>query len=259
MKRCLIMAAIALLYASASYADGNELKELPRIVTDNQSITITTTSANTIARSTSGAGQAHIQLKFGTVAGSYNLCTMQAYTSMDNGSSYVTFGDAKSVTVSTGAKNIWSLAALSPAAPSGSAATNFGYLTYYKFACSSYGTSASAKIHFIYSPAGSTAAADNGSFLTYYDSTLTSLTSSLTALTAATTLVRLAYCTNTDTASHTITIANTAGNYYVGPAFALPALSNVTFWSNAAGLKMVGIKWNADVANKVNCQITGLQ
>ena len=95
--------------------------------------------------------------------------------------------------------------------------------------------------------------------LTAYDSTLTGLSNSVAALTATTIVVQMLYCNNSDTAAHTVTVTNTAGGNYVGPNFSIPALSNVVFWESQVGLKMVGVKWGADTANKVYCQISGLQ
>jgi hypothetical protein len=94
---------------------------------------------------------------------------------------------------------------------------------------------------------------------TAYDSTLTGLGNSVASLTATTTVVQMLYCNNSDTSAHTVTVTNTAGGNYVGPSFSIPALSNVVFWESQVGLKMVGVKWGADTANKVYCQISGLQ
>jgi hypothetical protein len=62
------------------------------------------------------------------------------------------------------------------------------------------------------------------------------------------------YFNNTDTATRTITVTDTAGNAYLS-AFPMAANSNLTL--NLA-VKITGLKWSADVAAKVGGQVTAL-
>jgi hypothetical protein len=125
------------------------------VILDNPTVAITTTTATTGATPTTGATSAQIQWKFGTVAGSYGTCTVQAKTTYD-GTNFLTLGTAASVTATTGTLNAWTLLAQAPTTSvttgtvSSTAALGFGQLTEYTFACTSYGTSAPVTISVIY-------------------------------------------------------------------------------------------------------------
>ncbi len=127
------------------------------VVVDRPTITITTATADTTATPSTSAREAHIQWKFGTVVGTYTTCTVQAKTSYDGGTTYLTFGSAVSVTVTSTTVNAWSLigqtgtTSVSTTAVSASAALGLGQLTKYTFACSAaYGTSAPVTVSVIY-------------------------------------------------------------------------------------------------------------
>jgi hypothetical protein len=124
----------------------------------NPTITIAGAPATSATQSTPGVSQAHIEFNFGTVAGSYGTCTVQAKTSYD-GVNFLNLGTAASVTATTGTLNAWDICAqaansgtlaVTVGAVSAAAALGFGQLTEYTFACSSYGTSAPATIRAIY-------------------------------------------------------------------------------------------------------------
>jgi hypothetical protein len=129
-------------------------------VVDNPTITIAGATATTSASPSIGSHEAHVQWTFGTVAGSYTTCTVQAKTTYD-GSTWLTLGSAESITVTSSTVNAWDIYQVSPstsAAPtmvldtvSASAALAFGQLTQFVFACSgAYGTSAPVTITAIY-------------------------------------------------------------------------------------------------------------
>jgi hypothetical protein len=125
-------------------------------ITDTPTITITTAGATSGVTPTTGAREADIQWNFGTVAGSYTTCTVQAQTSFD-GSSWMTLGSAASVTVSSSTQNVWKIieqggtTAVTTGTPSTTAASGFAAQTKYVFACSgSYGTRAPVTISVIY-------------------------------------------------------------------------------------------------------------
>jgi hypothetical protein len=153
MKR-IIASIFCLIMATAAYAGLNTLTF--KVITDTPTITITTATADSAATPTTGAHQAHIQWKFGTVSGTYNTCTVQAYTSYD-GTNYLTLGSAVSVTATTGTLNAWTIldqvgtTSVTTSSASSTAALGFGQLTKFTFACSgSYGTSAPVTISTIY-------------------------------------------------------------------------------------------------------------
>jgi hypothetical protein len=119
-------------------------------------ITIAGATVDTDASPSTGATAAHVQWKFGTVAGSYTTCTAQAKTSYD-GTNFLTLGTAVTVTATTGTMNAWTILAQGPttsvttSAVSATAALGFGQLTKFTFACSGgYGTSAPVTVTAIY-------------------------------------------------------------------------------------------------------------
>ena len=124
-------------------------------IEDNPVISITTATATSSVTSVSGVTTAHIEFNFATVAGSYGTCTVQPKTSFD-GTNFLTLGSAASVTVSSNTVNVFDVYAQAPTTsvtttPSSSAATGFGKVIEYTFACSgSYGTSAPVTITAIY-------------------------------------------------------------------------------------------------------------
>ena len=155
---CFLLSAFCLLSfgsAPAVVAAANLL--YPQgAVTDTPTITIAGATADTTTTPTSTAREAQIQWKFGTVAGSFTTCTVQAKTSYD-GVNYLTLGSAASVTVTTGTVNAWTILEQAPttsvttSSVSSTAALGFGLLTKYTFACSgSYGTSAPVTVSVIY-------------------------------------------------------------------------------------------------------------
>jgi hypothetical protein len=126
------------------------------VVTDTPAITITTATADTAATPTTSAREAQILWTFGTVAGSYATCTVQAKTSFD-GVNYLTLGSAASVTVSSNAVNAWTIieqlgtTSVTTSNVSSSVALGFGQLSKFTFACSGgYGTSAPVTVSVIY-------------------------------------------------------------------------------------------------------------
>lgn len=152
----LILSSLALVIRPApSPASASTTASYAAIV-DSPAITITTATADTDPTPTTGAGVAHVQWKFGTVAGSFTTCTVQAKTTFD-GTNYLTLGTAVTVTATTGTLNAWTLIAqggttsVTTSAASSSAALGFGVLTKYTFACSGgYGTSAPVAIVAVY-------------------------------------------------------------------------------------------------------------
>ncbi len=134
-----------------------EKSVLPRGgTTDSPAITIAGSTADTSATPSTAAREAHVLWAFGTVSGTYSTCTVQAKTSYD-GTTYLTIGSAASVTVTSNAVNAWDIYQQAPVATgvtttavSSTAATAFGQLTKFTFACSSYGTSAPVTVSVIY-------------------------------------------------------------------------------------------------------------
>jgi hypothetical protein len=158
-----------------------ETRTTPTIVTDKPVIAITKAEAYSATSNTTGMHEANVQVVFGTIAGTYTGCSMQAYTTVD-GLNYLTFGSAQSLTVTTGAINTWTLVETAPStAVSSTAAAGFGVYTKYKFSCSSaYGTNAPATINVIYYPTGISAQSlDPSANPTFAGLTIPSLTSTL--------------------------------------------------------------------------------
>jgi hypothetical protein len=120
------------------------------------SVTINGTAATTGATPTSGVARAHISFYFYGTVGTYSGCSVQAQTAYD-GINFVNLGSAQSVTVSSGAVNVWDIQAQAASSsgvtvttPSSSAATSFGQLTQYKISCTTYGTDTYATVKVIY-------------------------------------------------------------------------------------------------------------
>ena len=125
-------------------------------ILDNPLLTIAGASISTNPTSTAGAATAHVTWVFGTVSGTYTGCTVQAKTSFD-GVNFLNLGGAAAVTVTGNTVNAWDIYQQAPVSTgvttttvSGAAASGFGQLTEYAFACSAYGTSAPVAITGIY-------------------------------------------------------------------------------------------------------------
>ena len=118
---------------------------------NRQTLTITNAAVDSDPVATMGDHQAAVQLIFGTVSGSYSGCTVQARTSVD-GTNYLTLSTAKSITMTTGTSNAWTIIDPVGTAVSATAANSFGAATRFTLACSSYGTSATANLSVVYSP-----------------------------------------------------------------------------------------------------------
>jgi len=149
------LAAMRPPQASAQFATDTRMPPFG-FVTGSPTISITTGSATSAYQSTTGATTAHVQWVFGTVAGSYSSCTVQAKTSFD-GVNWLTLGSAAAVTATSNTINAWDIYQQAPSTsgvttttPSSSAAVGFGAWTEYTFACSAYGTSAPVAISVIY-------------------------------------------------------------------------------------------------------------
>jgi len=125
-------------------------------ILDNPILTIAGATTTTSPTSTTGAASAHITWVFGTVAGTYSTCTVQAKTSFD-GANFLNLGTAAAVSVASSAINAWDIYQQAPVgtgvtttAVSNSAAAGFGQWSEYTLACSAYGTSAPVAITVIY-------------------------------------------------------------------------------------------------------------
>ena len=77
-------------------------------ILDNPILTIAGASITTNPTSVTGSTTAHVTWVFGTVAGSYSACTVQAKTSFD-GVNFLNLGSAAAVTVATNAVNAWDI------------------------------------------------------------------------------------------------------------------------------------------------------
>jgi hypothetical protein len=111
----------------------------------NPTLTITDGAADSDAVPSTGAHEAHVELNFGSPAGSYTSPTVTMYTSFDNGDSWLSIGAPKVVTL--GAVNLISILAQAPTAAgvttttaSASSACGFGHLFRVGFTASGYGT-----------------------------------------------------------------------------------------------------------------------
>jgi len=125
-------------------------------IIDNPLLTIAGTAVTTNPTSTAATTTAHVTWVFGTVAGTYTGCTVQAKTSLD-GSNWLTLGSAAAVTVTSNAVNAWDIYQQAPVSTgvttttvSSTAAAGFGQWSEYTFACSAYGSSAPVTITAIY-------------------------------------------------------------------------------------------------------------
>ena len=125
-------------------------------IIDNPLLTIAGAAVTTNPTSTTAATTAHVTWVFGTVAGTYTGCTVQAKTSFD-GLNWLTLGTAASVTVTSNAVNAWDIYQQAPVTSgvttttvSSTAAAGFGQWSEYTFACTAYGSSAPVTITAIY-------------------------------------------------------------------------------------------------------------
>ncbi len=125
-------------------------------VVDSPSITIAGATVSSSSTPTTSAREAHVIWVFGTVSGTYTTCTAQAQTAPD-GTTFLNLGGTAALTVTSGAVSAWDIYQQAPVTtgvtvttPSSTAATGFGQLTNFKFACTAYGTSAPVTITVIY-------------------------------------------------------------------------------------------------------------
>lgn len=122
-------------------------------ITDAPTITIAAAPVQSSTTPTAGVAAVQIQMKFGTVVGSYTTCTAQLQTSMDNGTTWLTIGTAPTVTVTSNTVNTWVVFAeigstsVVVSAVSSTVALVFGNVSRLSFSCSGYGTSAPVSIN----------------------------------------------------------------------------------------------------------------
>lgn len=117
--------------------------------TDDQSLTLLAASLDAVPTPSTGATRADIEVKFGTVSGTYTTCTVQLKTTY-NGTDFLTIGTASSVTVTSNTINAFTIMGEAPVgtgvtngAVSGTAALTIGRQVKITAACSGgYGTSA---------------------------------------------------------------------------------------------------------------------
>ena len=153
----LLVAAFSLRPPQVS-ADAYSSHRFPAFgyILDNPVVTIAGATITSNPTATTGSTSAHVTWVFGTVAGTYTGCTVQAKTSYD-GANFLNLGSAAAVTVASNTVNAWDIYQQAPAttgvtttAASGTTVPGFGQLTEYTFACSAYGTSAPVAITGIY-------------------------------------------------------------------------------------------------------------
>ena len=149
----LLLAGLLLFHPVSLSAQSSSLTQ-PVNVVNAPTINITTATVDSSYFNSVGLGSILVQWKFGTVAGSFTTCTVQAKTSV-NGSDYLTLGSAIPITVTTGTINIWNLGGSSTTTVSSSASPVFGSRTKFTFACSAYGTSAPVTISVVGTPINS--------------------------------------------------------------------------------------------------------
>lgn len=158
MAAVLVLLALPALRPPRVSADAYSSHRFPAFgyILDNPILTIAGAAITTNPTSTTGATAAHLTWVFGTVAGTYSGCTVQAKTSFD-GVNFLNLGSAASVTVASNTVNAWDIYQQAPVTTgvttttvSSSAAAGFGQASEYTFACSSYGTSAPVTITGIY-------------------------------------------------------------------------------------------------------------
>lgn len=171
---------VLLIFSSGAFG---QARIPPAVITATPTITITTATADTTTTPTTGAHALLVQWKFGMVAGSYGTCTVQAKTSVD-GTNFLTFGPATSVTVTSNNTATWSLNESTPTTASSTASTALGLNTKFTFNCSSFGTSAPVTISVVCFPniaGGLVQGSGTANQLAYWNGT-----STLTGLGAAT-------------------------------------------------------------------------
>ena len=153
-----VLLALSSLRPPLVSADAYSSHRMPAFgyILDNPLLTISGATVTTNPTSTTGATTAHITWVFGTVAGTYSTCTVQAKTSFD-GVNFLNLGSAAAVSVATNAINAWDIYQQAPVTTgvttttvSSSAAAGFGQWSEYTLACSAYGTSAPVTITAIY-------------------------------------------------------------------------------------------------------------
>jgi hypothetical protein len=153
-----VLLALSSLRPPLVSADAYSSHRMPAFgyILDNPLLTISGATVTTNPTSTTGATTAHITWVFGTVAGTYSTCTVQAKTSFD-GVNFLNLGSAAAVSVATNAINAWDIYQQAPVTTgvttttvSSSAAAGFGQWSEYTLACSAYGTSAPVTITVIY-------------------------------------------------------------------------------------------------------------
>ena len=154
----LVIMAVVSIHPPQVSADAYSSHRLPVFgyILDNPVLTIAGAGITTNPSSVTGSSTAHVTWVFGTVAGTYSGCTVQAKTSFD-GVNFLTLGSAAAVTVTSNAVNAWDIYQQAPVTTgvttttvSSSAAAGFGQWSEYIFACSSYGSSAPVTISAIY-------------------------------------------------------------------------------------------------------------
>jgi hypothetical protein len=154
----IVLLAVVSLRPPVVSADAYSAHRFPAFsyIVDNPTLTIAGATISTNPTSTTGATTAHVTWVFGTVAGTYTGCTVQAKTSFD-GVNWLTLGSAASVSVASNTVNAWDIYQQAPVTTgvttttvSGTAAAGFGQTSEYTFACSAYGTSAPVTITAIY-------------------------------------------------------------------------------------------------------------
>ena len=158
------IAVIVVVFATVSLrppevlADAYSSHRFPAFssILDNPGLSIAGATTTTSPTSTAGSTTVHLAWVFGTVAGTYTSCTVQAKTSFD-GANWLNLGTAAAVTVTSNAINAWDIYQQAPVstgvtttAVSSTAAAGFGQLTKYTFTCSGYGSSAPVTITAIY-------------------------------------------------------------------------------------------------------------
>lgn len=116
---------------------------------DDQSFTLLAVSQDTNPTPSTGSTRADVEIKYGTVVGSYTTCTAQLKTTY-NGTDFLTIGTASSVTVTSNTVNTFTVMGQAPVTTgvtngtvSASAALTIGRQVKITTACSgSYGTTA---------------------------------------------------------------------------------------------------------------------
>jgi hypothetical protein len=154
----IVLLALSSLRPPQVSADAYSSHRMPVFgyILDNPLLTIAGASISTNPTSTTGATTAHVTWVFGTVAGTYSTCTVQAKTSFD-GVNFLNLGSAAAVSVASNAINAWDIYQQAPVTTgvttttvSSTAAAGFGQWSEYTFACTAYGTSAPVTITVIY-------------------------------------------------------------------------------------------------------------